>query len=280
LLTHVYSTSVTYALEAQTLLVIGQFLNTLFSSALKVIYAATLTSQVVSVVLGSVTTQLSGLFALLSDFLLAVIAPMVTIVVGLLFLQFLLLPIMQYTAFAVILPTAIALRSLAFMGTPLRNASNTVLAIAIAGYIIYPLMISFNAYAITWIFSASNPASQYVKLTYVVPNIPVSTFFTQLPATTAQTSGVSGWYSTLFTELATTKVFVTFLTSSFNSVGIILPWTVVSNVQLLINQVAQFIFTGVVLFVMDIAVTIGFAIGLSKALNSGLSGVDSFWSGL
>jgi hypothetical protein len=279
LLTHVYSTSVTYALEAQTLLVVGGFLNTLFSSALKLLFATTSLNKVITVTISD-PLQLASLFTILSDMLLAVIGPLVTIVVGLLFLQFLLLPVLQYTAFAVILPVAIAMRSLAFMGTPLKSASNTVLALAIAGYIIYPLMISFNAYAITWIFSSQNPSAQYVKLTCVVPNIPISSFFSQLPLATSSGTGTSQWISTLLTSLSSTKLFLPFVTSSFNSVGIIEPWNVVTTLQLLINQVAQFIFVGVVLFVMDIAVTLGFAIGLSKALNSGLEGVDSFWGGI
>ncbi len=276
LLANVYSISVTYAVEAQVLQTLGSFLNTAFTAVLGTIFKLTGLSQVVSILLGPAITNLSQLFSILSSVFLEVIAPLITIAVGLLFIQFLALPILQYTAFSVILPLGIAMRSLAFLGTSLKYASNVVLAMAIAGYIVYPLMISFNGYMIAWIFSPSNPASTYIGSTYVVPKIPTNNYFSTAPSSTSTT----GFFGSLFNSLAGSGLFTPFLASSFNSFGLITPFNVVQKSQLLITETAQFLFAAVVLFVIDIAVTLGFAIGLSKALNSGIEGSGSFWSGI
>lgn len=269
LLTTIYSISVSYAIEAQVL----QSLGTLFNTNVNTIY-----KQISSLFLGNAAKAVglsigiaavshsSILFSLLSSTYVDIIAPLVTIAIGLLFIQFIMLPFFQYTAFAVILPVAIAMRSLAFMGTNLRAASNTVLAVAIAAYIIYPLMIAFNSYAIAWIFSGANPSFQYVHTTYVVPNIPVSNYFKSVPS--------SGIFGSAF------NIMVPFVTSAFSQSGgfIINPFTVASQGQMIVNETAQFIFTSVIMIVIDLAVTIGFAAGLTKALNSGIEGAGSFWA--
>ncbi len=275
LLTNLYSISVSYAIEAQVLQSLGSLLNTAFSSAASVLGAAFgAASKVVTIGIAPAISSLSSLFNLLSGLYLDVIAPLVTIVIGLLFIQFLALPLLQYTAFTIVLPIAIAMRSLAFLGTPLRSASNTILAMAIAGYIVYPMMVAFNGYIVAWTFSSSNPSYQYIGSTYVVPNIPVSAYFSAgLPSYT-------GFFGSIFKSLFQSNLFIPLLTSSFGSTGLITPFNIVSQAQLIINQTAQFLFEGVVLFVMDIAVTLGFAIGLSRALNSGIEGAGSFWGGL
>ncbi len=269
LLTNLYSTSISYAIEAQVMQSFGGIFNTKLNSISGIISSTLGISRVVTLSIGS-TVQLGELFTALSALYLTVFAPIVTIAIGLLFIQFVALPVLQYTAFSVILPVAIGMRSLAFLGTNLRSAANAVLAIAIAAYIIYPVMISFNAYVVSWIFSAQNPSYQYIKSTYVVPNIPVSTFFKDTPSTS-----YTGILGTAFTKIAP------FVTSAFSSTGIvILPGTLVVQAQAIVNQTAQFLFASVVLILIDIAVTIGFASGLARALNGGLQDAGSFWSGI
>ncbi len=53
-----------------------------------------------------------------------------------------------------------------------------------------------------------------------------------------------------------------------------------SQSQQLITAVGQYFFVAVVLFAVNIAITAGFAMGLTKALNSGVEGAASFWSAL
>jgi hypothetical protein len=48
--------------------------------------------------------------------------------------------------------------------------------------------------------------------------------------------------------------------------------------SLITNRVSQFLFASIVMILLDIAVTIGFAIGLRNALNRGTEGAGSFWS--
>jgi hypothetical protein len=273
LLTTIYSTSVSYSIEAQVLDSIGSLatanIKTFAGPIGRLFYGAGTASKIVSFTIGKLS-QLSTVFSLLSSTYLDVIAPLVTLAVGLLLIQFILLPIFQYTAFSVILPVAIGMRSLAFLGTNLRAAANAVLVIAIAAYIIYPLMIAFNGYAIGWIFSSANPSYQYVHTTYVVPNIPASNFF-KLNAT-----AYNGTFGTAF------RLMGPFITSAFAQSGgfIINPYTIMTQAQMIINETAQFLFTAVIMIVIDLAVVIGFAVGLTKALNSGIEGGGSFWDGI
>ncbi|MGI0100535.1 MAG: hypothetical protein ACREBH_02345 [Candidatus Micrarchaeaceae archaeon] len=283
LLTSLYSTSVSYTIEAQVLQSIGSLFNTKTSDLIPTFLSEIgLSSKILSLGIAS-ALQLGSLFSTLAQIYIDVFAPLVTIAVGMLFLQFLLLPVLQYTAFAVVLPVAIAMRSLSFLGTPLRNASNAVLAMAIAAYIIYPTMLAFNGYAMAWIFSTANPSFQYLHTTYLLNTIPVNKFFTGVPAAT-----YSGFFGTLFHLVypyvvgSSSAPLYSFVNGAFSQNGgiIISPWAVVSQAHTIINEMSQFLFASVVLIVLDLAVTLGFAMGLAKALNSGLEGAGSFWGSL
>lgn len=275
LLTNLYGTSVQYAVAGAVYGNIGNALNPLINSIGSKIAAVLAIKSVLKVgfraagVLGSV-------FTMMSEFYLGVFAPLVTLAVGLLFLQFIMLPIFQYAAFSVLLPIALAVRSVSFLGSNLKFASNALLAIAIAAYIIYPTMIAFNSYAIHWIFSSSNPSYVYVGSTFVVNTITPFSFFQQTQ------SSETGFFGTMF------KTIYPFMASALGSSNffggvyniLTLPAYAISQTQLFVNQIAQFFFASIVMFVIDIAVVVGFASGLAKALNSGLEGTGSFWSGL
>lgn len=279
LLTNLYSTSVSYAVEAQVLQSIGSLFNSAFSGTfgiLKTIFSAP-ASGIFSIGIGA-AVQLGSIFSTLSTVYLF-LSSFVTLAIGLLFIQFLAIPILQYTAFTIILPVALAMRSLSFLGTSLKAASNALLAFAIAAYIIFPLTIAFNGYAISWIFSAQNPSYQYLHSTYIVPGIKANTYFTTNP-TSSQPSALTSAASAAFSSTAWTQLFG-IVSSSFSSTGVIIgPGTVAAQARVLITEIAQFLFASVVLMVVDLAITIGFASGLAKALNSGVEGAGSFWSGV
>lgn len=281
LLTNLYSTSVSYAIEAQVLQTVGALFNSAFSSSVGIIInmlkGVTSAGQgILSLGLGA-AVQLGNIFSTLSTVYLLLSAS-VTLAIGLLFILFLAIPILQYTAFTIILPVALAMRSFSFLGSSLKAASNALLAFAIAAYIIFPLTIAFNGYAISWIFSAQNPSYQYLHSTYLVPGIKASTYFTTNP-TSAQPTALTGAVSSAFSSTALTQLFG-LVSSSFSSTGIIIsPGTVAAQARVLITEIAQFIFASVILTLIDLAITIGFASGLAKALNGGVEGAGSFWSG-
>ncbi len=278
LLTNIYSVSVSYNIQSEILSSIGTIFNAKFSdafrllgSALSSIFTLGASGNPISIFSLSIAavSQLSGMFHFLSEFVMALSIP-VTLVVGLLFVQFIALPVLQVSAFTVILPIAIAMRSLSFLGINLRKAANTAIAIAVAAYIVYPLMISFNSYAIAWIFSGSNPSYQYIQSAFVVPNITPGIFFTQV----APGPG-TGSIGTAFGSL------LPFVWGSFSSTGVVLwPPSVFAQIQSIINETAQFLFTGGVMILLDIAVTLGFATNLQKGLNSGIEGAAEFWGGI
>lgn len=182
-LTNIYSESISYAIGAN----IYAFAGTLLSS---LPYAKLFTGDIISSVGGAgilrvgVTEMLNFYIVLriLSDAYLVLYAPFATIVIGALFLQYLAIPLLQYTAFVVVLPVAIAMRSLSFSGSMLRNTSNTVLAIAIAAYIIYPLTVLFDSYAMYWMFSSANPTSAYLNVPYTLIQLQPNAFYSQTPS--------------------------------------------------------------------------------------------------
>ncbi|MDE1868397.1 MAG: hypothetical protein KGH60_00290 [Candidatus Micrarchaeota archaeon] len=205
----------------------------------------------------SPTLDFGTTYTLLSELYIVVFEPIVIVTTGMLLVQYLALPLLQYSAFAIVLPVALALRSLSFAGGGLRSASNALLAIAIAGYIVYPLTVGFDSYIINWIFSASNPSYVYLQGTYSLSTITPSQFFSgmQLPSN-----------------------FASLVTSSFTSLPD--PVSVLNQAQSFVNQMAQFIFVGIMLFALNVAITVGFARGLSKALDGGIEGATQFWSTL
>ena len=211
------------------------------------------------------------MFSNLVDLLLGIFSPILTLAVSMLLVQYIALPFLQYTGFAVILPIAIAMRSLAFSNGELRNASNAILAIAVAGYIIYPLTIALDSYIIGYVFSPANPSFAYLHTTYALNQFNPTSFFSQpLPSGASQYSPFGDQIGTLWSLL-------------YNSVAGSFPIPFAAgtaSIQQLVNDIAEFVFTGIVLFAIDMAITIGFAIGLTKALNAGLEGAQHFWAGL
>jgi hypothetical protein len=209
LLTNLYSTTVAYSVYAQILAGIGEIFKLGLSSIVPALSSGFNLGNVAGIGI-SALIPLAHLYNILAGLYLDIFAPLVTLAVGFLFIQFILIPLIKYVAFTILLPVAIGMRSLSFMGNSLKSASNSVLAFAIAIYIIYPLMLAFNGYAIGWIFSTANPSFVYLHSTYIVPNIPVSQFF---KASLSSSSAISSLFLNKQTSLIYTSV---------NSTGIFL----------------------------------------------------------
>ena len=271
LLTNVYALSIGYAVDARLWTTTASILANLIS-------APELTAGVVTVSfpfgydLGIVYSAISGLF-------LDLLAPLIVVALGTLFVQWLLIPLIQATAFVIVLPIAIAMRSLPFSGAGggLRSAANAVLAVAIAAYIVYPLMVAFNPCIVSWIYGQrsclgpanSNPSAAYLP-SYGLSSIPTGVFST-LSSNSSSSIKIGGLP-------VSTPALSSFINTAFGfGAGSLNPFNVLTPVQGIINLMAQFIFQAVILFALDLAITVGFAMGLTNALNAGIGGPAQFW---
>lgn len=229
-------------------------------------------------------------YGILSALFLDVLSPLIILGIGIMLLQYLFLVISQATAFVLILPVALVMRSIAFSGANLRPAANSLLAIAIALYIIYPLMIVFNSYVLHWMFTPCNAATQlnplscnpsalYLQYTYdhdnlegVLGNQCTATSFSifGLPIAVPSCGSALGYLESLPGVLANTFSAIVFYTGDETILGI----------QYILLEISEFMFIVIVMFAIDITVTLGFAMGLTRALNGGIEGAASFWSNI
>jgi hypothetical protein len=258
---NLYSYSVAYEVESQ---VVAQIMGTAASAlpggaglaggSLSIIGSSgsLFTSKYVSFgIILPIMSSLTSLLTSLSAMYMGVFSTLVTLATGMLFLQYLLLVLMQYTAFTTILPIAILMRSIAFAGGHLRQSANAVLAIAIAAYLVYPLTVAFDSYMMN--FALANAGK-----TNALQNININAFFT----------------SSSYTGFSGASLVLNSLPYLVN------PFNIMSQAQSIVNRIAQFLFQAIVLFAINVAITIGFATGLAKALNSGVEGAGSFWQSI
>ena len=275
LLTNIYLTSIDYGIDSRVYPALINYEGPGFlSHTAKIVSKSTANKGVEIFSVGfSFGADLGANFGILSDLYLAVFGPIITLVIGSLFVQYLSIPIFEYTAFTVVLPVALIMRSIAYSASGsggLRSASNAVLAIAIAVYLIYPLMISYNSYIVNWIFSVQNPYFQYLHTSFTLDSLP-STFFSSL------SSSVSGSF------LGITTPSLNSLLGNYASTGVLPlfdPFAVTSQILTTIDEMAQFIFVGIFLFGLDVAVTLGFAQSLASSLDAGIEGAASFWGNI
>lgn len=224
--------------------------------------------------------EVSYIFFEYSSIMNTLFAILIVVTFGLLFVMFLIFPIIESVSLTIVLPLAIIMRSLSFTGPRLRDAANTVIALAIAFYFILPLTIAMDNYITNWMYcakkgSACNPYVQYLA-GYKLNTLPIASLFTAqgtspllkdappLPLNywaLSTTTGNGGILNTLKT-LAVTMV------------------NAPATVDNFANETAQYLFEGIVLIALDMAITIGFAQGLTKGLNSvsGIMGLGPFWS--
>ncbi|MCL4383141.1 MAG: hypothetical protein M1168_01130 [Candidatus Marsarchaeota archaeon] len=279
LLIQIYTYAIGFNIDSMIFSNIGQLLFNVIASASSVLTSALSSSISAATSLGpfSLSVQFStgydlgASYNILSDLLLSIFAPLVIMAIGLLYLLWLILPVIQFVAFTVVLPVALVLRMIAYSGfggggaaaqsVGLKSAANAFLALAIAFYLILPLTIVFNAWAIHWIFSSKNPSYTYLHSTYLLNKIPSSSLFAGNPTASATILGI-GLPS--IDQILSTAVTGNVIWS------IIDPNIVIQDLLNLVNEIAQFEFTVFFMLGIDFAIVIGFAMGLTKALNTNL----------
>ncbi len=256
----VYTLSITYDIYSKVLAFAGGIISSLIPG-IGELFKSSVGGLAITGTLGYDAAIALGI---LSTLLVSMFSPLVIIAVGMLFIQYLMLPVIEYTMFTIVLPIAIAMRALAFSGAGLRNASNAVLAIAIAAYLIYPMTVGFDAYTMHWLFSSSNPTYTFLSSTY--------SHSSTIPSSFLSTTGIPSFGSSTYPSIS--SILSTLSVSGFlSAVSFSEPLTIV-------NEISELMFQAVVLFGLDIVITMGFAGSLAKALNSGIEGAASFWSNI
>ncbi len=212
----------------------------------------------------------------LSAVYIGIFSELLIIIIGILFLQWLSLPVIQTMAFTLFLPFALIIRSISFAGAGnpgLREAGNAILALAIAFYIVYPMMIVMNSYVISYAFSPKNPlySCQNCLSSELVPLTVPKSFFSSLSSYSYTGSFLGGFISPPVSSFISGPL--------FQNIGLILPNESFNEAQAITSGIAKYIFMGLFMLGIDLTVTIGFASSLSKALNAGLDSVN-FWGNL
>lgn len=228
----------------------------------------------ISIGLSGVTNFIS-IFYGYNSVLSLVYATFIVLTFGLLFVLLLTLPIVESLAFTVVLPIAIIMRSLSFTGPRLREASNTVIAITIAFYIVLPLTITMTNFITNWTYcigngnNPCNPYSYYLQgYKLGKDDVPVTSIFTDkadyngafLLQGTPINLPINVFYKTISSGSGGTA-------QALKNLVVDLFFTpyAIDNFSL---QVSQYLFQGIILFALDIAIVVGFAQGLSRGLNS------------
>ncbi len=208
----------------------------------------------------------------------------IVVTFGLLFLLFLSLPLIAQLSLTIILPFSIVIRSISFSGPRLRDASNTLFSIAVALYFVLPLTLVLDSSIVNWVYCINtnpnqcNPYSQYLQ-SYTLSSIPVGQIFTSQESINVGGSGGAS-LNVPMNFLATSATASGGLFSMLNDLFLGL-FEMPYIVNTVIYQIAQYLFQGIVLMALDVAITLGFAMGLAKGLNSlsTISAAGPFWSG-
>lgn len=232
--------------------------------------------------------NLISIFYGFSGAISATYLPLMVVCFGIIFMIYLLLPLIEAIALTVMVPLALVMRSIPFAGPKLRETSDTVLAIAIGFYFILPLAILSNSYIVTWMYtpctsggsSFCNPYSQFTA-PYQLESVQTSSFFNEQPQAIAPKTTPLGGFTVPFNFLSSAAASQGGISGA---IGYMLN-TLYGLPQLLIQMslgVAQYIFQGIVLIGIDLAITLAFAQGLTKGLNSvgKIIGVGPFWGNI
>lgn len=279
LLTQLYYTSIRFGVEGQVLDDVGTLLLDTEIIPLPILSYA---KEIGTVYVHWAPNSAMGTpLKTVSNVLISVLSVIVSMALGVSFIQYLAVPVIQYTAFVVVLPVALALRSISFAGKGLRSTSNAFIAIAIAAYVIFPMTIAFDGYVMAWTFTACSPSATSVQV--------CNPSYAYLQTTQKTVTVSSGAYFSSASAQSTDPsnlLFSGFKTDLLGSLSSIIGGTVadaafaMSTVQGLANEVAQFVFQATALFAINAAITVGFAISLAKSLDAGIEGASSFWSNL
>jgi hypothetical protein len=222
-----------------------------------------------------------GIYFAFSSVLNTAYAGIIVVTFGILYVLMLFLDIIQSIALTLIVPVAILIRFIPFAGPRLKEASNSFIAIAISFYFIFPLTIIMNGFIMTWLYtpctpliSICNPYPAYV-LSPQLTNLPVASLFSSAPAGGTNFAGQQLPYSS-FISLASSglggygSTFSNLISILFNLNGVLIGYG---------YKIAAYAFQGIVLVALDIAITVGFAQGLSNGFGSmsRIMGIGPFW---
>jgi|GEM_PF-948919 hypothetical protein len=206
--------------------------------------------------------------------------PIVVVVFGLLFVVFLALPAIETLALTLVIPVAIVMRSLAFTGPRLREASNALIALSIAFYFVFPLTLAMNFYVVNWTYcngvTNCNPYSSYLG-PYTVNSLALSQLFTN-----SEVQNLPGFSGLSLPENFYAAVIQSHGGFSAAARQVVTGFTKIPEViNDYVESTAQYLFQALFLIGLDVAITIGFAVGLHKGLESmgQLFGAGPFWSG-
>ncbi|MDE1762328.1 MAG: hypothetical protein KGH59_04175 [Candidatus Micrarchaeota archaeon] len=195
--------------------------------------------------------------------------PLVIATFAMLFLQYLLIPIIQGGALVVVLPLALLMRSMSFVGPRLRDTADQFIAISIALYFIFPLTFVMDQQILNWTFCINgvkvcNPYIAYAGA-YTVPTATQSGIFTSNPVALPSWLNLPGaFYSSAFGNSF-------FNTNSGASNPLQAILSAPNDVMAFGASVAQYLFEGIVLIALNMAITITFAVGLARGISSALA---------
>ncbi len=226
--------------------------------------------------------SLSNVYASYSN-TYAVYSGFIVITFGALFILYFLFPIISTLGLGLIIPIAIVMRTISFVGPKLREASNAFIALGVALYFVLPLAVAANQSIVNWVYCSGattttcNPYIVYLG-PYKLNNIPTASFLNKNTTPFGNIGGVSLSIPASFfgATVSGSGSFVSFLQNLAE--GLVLLPNQVNNYT---AQVAQYVFEGIVLIALDFAITMGFAQGLYKGLNAIpgiLGGGQAFWS--
>ena len=206
---------------------------------------------------------------------------------GILFVMWLMLYFVQSFAMTLIAPLALLIRTVPYGGPKLREVADTLLAIAVAFYFVLPLALTFNNYTINWMFCTSqvglvnvtgtnsgscNPYVSYTQTNFDI-NLPVSSLLSAQNGYNLSGLGtvVGGFFGGAISGNG----------GLANMMGNVLGTLagIPGQTDNYGVEVAEYMFTSIVLIALDVAITLGFAQGLARGLVSvsGAMNVGPFW---
>lgn len=273
LFSQIYTESVLLAINANLASIIDEALENLVEGFLSI----------------SFSPGLMGTLYGFSGALGATFEPLIVVSFGVLFMIYLLLPMIQSLALTVIVPLALIMRSIPFAGPKLRESSDTFLSLAVGFYFILPLAILMNSYLIHWVYTPCNattgalcnPYSQFTSA-YQLNQVNTNQLFNTPPQ---QLGSAKTPLGNIFSSISIPS---SFLSSSIAQSGGILGGlagvlaATYDLPQIMVTyslKTAEYVFNAVFLIGLDLAITLAFSQGLTKGLNGvgRMLSVGPFW---
>lgn len=223
-----------------------------------------------------------GVFFGFSGVLTGAYTTLIVVTFGILYILYIFMVIIQQTALTMLLPLAIVMRCVPFMGPRLREASDSFLALAIAFYYIFPMAIILNNFAVSWLYTSCstgaalcNPYVQYVE-PYNLDAIGITSLFKSDAVAHIGTLGINIPFSYLGGGLTGLGGFG----NSFSS-GVAAMYALPNIIFQYGYLTAEYIFEGILLMGLALLITVAFAQGISKGLGAipRIIGSGPIWGG-